>query len=1092
MNFTELFIRRPVMTSLLMLAILAFGVLGYRDLAVSDLPNVDFPTIQVSASLPGASPDTMASAVATPLEKQFTTIAGLDSMTSTSSLGSTQITLQFNLGRNIDSAALDVQAAITSASNQLPPNMPSPPTFRKVNPADSPILFLALTSPTLPLSQVDDYAESLLGEQISMVPGVAQVGVFGSMKYAVRVAVNPEELASRQIGIDEVASAIQNANVNLPMGTLYGAHKAFNVQSNGQLMKAAAYRPLIVAYRNGAPVRLDQVATVTDSVQDDRVMNWINAVPGIILAVQRQPGSNTIDIVNAVRSMLPRFRSIMPPAMHLAVEYDKSISIRESVNDVKFTLLLAIALVVLVIFLFLRNASATLIPSLALPMAIIGTFAVMYLLGYTVDNLSLLALTLSVGFVVDDAIVMLENIVRHMEMGKGVLEASLEGSKEIGFTIISMTCALAAVFIPVFFMGGILGRLLHEFAVVIISAVLVSGLVSLTLTPMLCSRYLRPEHGRQHGWFYRKLESMLDSSLRFYGATLRWSLNHRVLIMFFGLLTLFGTAWEFWIIPKGFLPEEDSSEIVAFTEANQGISFSAMKAHQEAVNQVINADPNTLEFFSDISDSNSNGLNNGSAYIHLKEPNDRPWTNSPTYAHLVAEFGHTPVLGSIVGFVRPVFEHHMTIQNIMDELQPKLNRIPGVRVFLQNPPAIRIGGHLTKSQYQFTLSSPDQDALYKFAQMMEAKMKKMPDLADVTTDLQIKNPQANVVVDRDQASALGVTPEQVESALYSAYGQRQISTIYTPNNEYWVILQVQDKFQSDPNMLNDLYIRSSTGQLIPLSAVSKFTTSLGPLTVDHTGQLPSVTISFDLPPGVALGQAVNDVQNLAKQILPISITTSFQGSAQAFQQSLTGLGVLLITAVLVIYLVLGILYESFVHPITILTGLPAAVFGGLATLSLFHMQLDIYGFVGLIMLIGIVKKNAIMVVDFSLEHQRTTGDSAIEAAYQGSIIRFRPIMMTTAAAIMGTIPIAIGFGAGADARRPLGLSVVGGLIFAQFVTLYVTPVFYTYMDVFLQWRRKARAKAREFGPQPENQAAHDAVIARHRQIGSEPQHLTHD
>ncbi|MGH9736936.1 MAG: efflux RND transporter permease subunit, partial [Candidatus Acidiferrales bacterium] len=901
------------MTSLVMLAILAFGILGYRDLAVSDLPNVDFPTIQVSASLPGASPETMGSSVATPLEKQFTTIAGLDSMTSTSSLGNTSITLQFNLNRNIDSAALDVQAAITSASNQLPPNMPSPPTFRKVNPADSPVLFLALTSATLPVSEVDEYAETLLGEQISMVPGVAQVGVFGSMKYAVRVEANPEELASRRIGIDELAQAIQSANVNMPMGTLYGQHKAFNIQSNGQLTDAAHYRPMIVAYRNGAPVRLDQVATVLDSVQDDKVMNWINAEPGIILAVQRQPGSNTIDIVNAVRSLLPRFRSIMPPAMHLAVEYDKSISIQESVSDVKFTLFLAIVLVVLVIFLFLRNASATLIPSLALPMAIIGTFAVMYLLDYTVDNLSLLALTLSVGFVVDDAIVMLENIVRHMEMGKGVLEAALDGSKEIGFTIVSMTLALAAVFLPVFFMGGILGRLLHEFAVVIISAVLVSGLVSLTLTPMLCSRYLRGEHGRTHGWFYRKLEGILDTSLRWYGLTLRWCLSHRGLVMLFGLLTLFGTAWEFWIIPKGFLPEEDSSEVVVFSEANQGISFDAMMAHQQAVNKILLDDPNTLEFFSNISDSNSDGLNNGRAYVHLKEPRDRPWTDNPKYDHLVAEFGHTPILSSLVGLIRPIFERHMSIQDITDELQPKLSRVPGVRVFLQNPPAIRIGGHLTKSQYQFTLSSPDQDALYKFSQVMETKLKELPDLTDVTTDLQIKNPQANVVVDRDQASALGVTPEQVENALYSAYGQRQISTIYTPNNEYWVILQVQDKFQSDPNMLNDLYIRSSGGQLIPLSAVSRFTTGLGPLTVNHTGQLPSVTISFDLPPGVALGRAVSDVQNAAK-FLPISISTSFQGSAQAFQQSLTGLGLLLITAVLVIYLVLGILYESYVHP----------------------------------------------------------------------------------------------------------------------------------------------------------------------------------
>jgi HAE1 family hydrophobic/amphiphilic exporter-1 len=880
------------------------------------------------------------------------------------------------------------------------------------------------------------------------------------MKYAVRVQVDPDELASRRIGIDEVAQAIQNANVNMPMGTLYGAHKAFNVESNGQLTDAARYRPLIIAYRNGAPVRLDQVATVADSVQDNHLANWINAVPGIILAVQRQPGTNTIRIVDSIRKLLPRFHSILPPAMILTVEHDKSISIRQSVNDVKFTLFLAICLVVLVIFLFLRNLSSTLIPSLALPMAIIGTFAVMYLLGYTIDNLSLLAMTLSVGFVVDDAIVMLENIVRHMEMGKGVMEAALAGSREIGFTIVSMTLALAAVFIPVFFMGGILGRLLHEFAVVIISAVLVSGFVSLTLTPMLCSRYLRPEHEKAHGWLYRKLEAVLNTSLRWYGTSLRLALRHRVLVMLLGVLVLFGTAWEFWAIPKGFLPEEDTAEIVAFSEANQGISFNAMKAHQQVLNQIVLHDPNTMQFFSTISASSSSGLNTGRVYIHLKEVDERPWSDSPGYDRLLAEYGHTPVVGFLVRHIRPLFEHHMTIPDIMAEMQPKFDRVPGVRVYQQNPPAIRIGGQLTKSQYQFTLSSPRTDDLYKFSQLLESKLEQLPGITDVATDLQIKNPQANVIVDRDKASSLGVTPQQIENALYTAYGQRQVSTIYTPNNEFWVILQVQDRFQSDPDVLSNLYIRSSTGQLIPLSAVSKITTSLGPLSVNHTGQLPSVTISFDLAPGVALGQAVDAVQKLANSILPITITTSFQGSAQAFQQSLTGLGILLITAVLVIYLVLGVLYESYIHPITILSGLPAAAFGGLLTLSLFHMQLDLYGFVGLIMLIGIVKKNAIMMVDFALDLERKGGQSASESIYQGSIIRFRPIMMTTAAAIMGTLPIAIGFGAGADSRRPLGLCVVGGLVFAQFVTLYLTPVFYTYMDAFLKWRHKVPRAAR--------------------------------
>ena len=1053
MRLSELFIRRPVMTSLVMLAILLFGILGYRNLAVSDLPNVDFPTIQVSAGLPGASPETMSSSVATPLEKQFTAIAGLDSMTSTSALGDTQITLQFDLSRNIDSAALDVQTAISAAANQLPPNLPSPPTFRKVNPADQAIFLLAVTSPTLPLYEVDKYAENLIAEQISMVPGVAQVNVNGSAKYAVRVQLDPQALASRQIGIDEVEQAIQNANVNLPMGTLYGAHKAYNIQSNGQLSDAAVYRPLIVAYRNGAPVRLDQVATVSNGIQDLYVANWINNIPGIMLAVQRQPGTNTIDIVNDIRALIPHFYASLPPSIHLSVEYDRSISIRQSVNDVKFTLLLAIFLVILVIFLFLRNASATLIPSLALPMAIMGTFAVMYLLGYTVDNLSLLALTLSVGFVVDDAIVMLENIVRHMEMGKGALLAAFDGSREVSFTILSMTLSLGAVFLPVFFMPGVFGRLLHEFAVVIISAVLVSGFVSLTLTPMLCRLYLRPEHEREHGWMYRKLENVLNTSLRWYGVTLRWSLQHRVLVMLFGVLILVGTAWEFWVIPKGFLPEEDSSRIAVSTEANQGISFDSMKAHQEAVNRILEDDPSVVQFFSGISSSGSSGLNNGRAFLHLKDRPDRPWTDSPAYDRLVARYGHVAILGDLVRFVRPLFEHHLTIDEVMAGLQPKLNRVTGMRVFLQNPPTIRIGGQFTKSLYQFTLSSPDTEQLYKYAGMLEAKMKTLPSLDDVTSDLQVKNPQANVVVDRDKASAFGVTPQQVENALYSAYGQRLVSPIYTSDNEYWVVMQVQDRFQRDPGMLSEIYVHSSSGQLVPLAAVSKFSTGVGPLTVNHTGQLPSVTISFNLMPGVALGQAVNEVQGLAKSMLPISINTSFQGAAQAFQQSLAGLGMLLIMAVLVIYIVLGILYESYIHPITILTGLPAAVFGGLATLSLFHVQLDIYGFVGLIMLIGIVKKNAIMMVDFALDFERKGDCTASESAYQGCMIRFRPIMMTSACTIMGTLPIAIGFGAGAGVRRPLGLCVVGGLLFAQFVTLYLTPVFYTYMDAFLKWRR---------------------------------------
>ena len=1071
MSIAERFITRPVMTSLVMLAILLFGIVAYQNLAVSDLPNVDFPTINVSASLSGANPETMASAVATPLEKQFTTIAGLDSMTSTSALGNTQITLQFDLSRNVDAAAQDVQAAITSASNQLPPNMPTPPTFRKVNPADQPILFLALTSPTLPLSKVDEYAETLLGEQISMVSGVAQVSVFGSTKYAVRIQLDPMEMASRQIGIDEVTQAVQAGNVNLPTGTLYGQSKAYNVQANGQLTDAALYKQLIVAYRNGSPVRLSDLGNVFDSIQDARLSNWINATPGIILAVQRQPGTNTIEIVNAIKQLLPKFRAIMPPAMHLAIEYDRSITINQSVNEVKFSLFLAITLVVLVIFLFLRNVSATIIPSLALPMSIIGTFAVMYLLGYTVDNLSLLAMTLSVGFVVDDAIVMLENIVRHMEHGEGVMEAALNGSREIGFTIVSMTCSLAAVFIPVFFMGGILGRLLHEFAVVIISAILVSGVVSLTLTPMLCSRFLRPHVGERHGRMYNALERMFAKILRSYEVSLHWAMRHRLAVMAVGVLLLAATAWQFWVIPKGFLPDEDISEVVGFDEANQGISFDAMKAHQEKVNQIVLSDPNTLEFFSSIQASGTSGLNIGRFFDHMKDPSERPWTQNATYERWEAEYGQYALLRPILHAVRPLFEHHMTISDIIQELEPKLNAIPGIRVYLQNPPSIRIGGQLTKSLYQFTLVSPDTGELYKYAQIMNDKMKDLPGLQDVTTDLQIKNPQVNVNIDRDKASALGVTPSQIENALFTAYGQRQVSTIYAPNNEYWVIMELEPQYQRDPQMLSYLYIRSTNGQLVPLNAVASLTTSLGPLTVNHTGQLPSVTISFNLKPGVALGEAVNEIQSLAANTLPITVSTNFQGTAQAYQQSLKGLGMLLVMAILVIYIVLGVLYESFIHPLTILSGLPAAAFGALLTLMAFHMQLDLFGFVGIIMLIGIVKKNAIMMVDFALELERKGELNAADAVVQGCLIRFRPIMMTTMAAIMGTLPIALGVGAGAASRRPLGLSVVGGLILAQIVTLYLTPVFYTYMDSLQTWlshgkRKTTTERAAELASRP--------------------------
>jgi hydrophobic/amphiphilic exporter-1 (mainly G- bacteria), HAE1 family len=1060
MNIAELFIKRPIMTTLVMVAIFLAGVLGYRSLAVSDLPNVDFPTIDVSASLPGANPDTMAAAVATPLEKQFSTIAGIDSMTSTSTLGATDITLQFDLSRNIDGAAQDVQAAISRVQGQLPPNMPSPPTFSKDNPADQPVYFLALSSKTLPLYVVDQYAETLLGQRLSMVKGVAQVQVFGSQKYAVRIQLDPRALASRQIGIDEVTTAVQNANVNLPTGTLYGAHHAFAVQANGQLTRASLYRPLVVAYRNGSPVRLDELGNVSDSVQDDKIWNYYNDEHAVILAIRRQPGTNTVEVVQGVKQVLPQFKAVLPPSVNMVEIYDRSAGITDSVNDVKSTLFIAIVLVIMVIFLFLRNLSATVIPSIALPMSIVATFAVMYLLNYTIDNLSLMALTLSVGFVVDDAIVMLENIVRHMEAGEGAMEAALKGSREIGFTIVSMTISLMAVFIPVLFMGGIIGRLLHEFSVVIMMAVLVSGFVSLTLTPMLCSRFIHPQHDRKHGSVYMSLERVFDRLLGMYERSLQWSLSHRVLVMVVSVVILGITVWQFMVIPKGFLPEVDASTLQAYTMAEQGISFDAMKAHQDQLTQIMVQDPYRRGFFSSLG-TVGGSANTGFIFIHLKPPDERPMIQSAAMMRIEKEYGGVPVLGGVLHTIAPWFAHHATIDEVMQELRMKFAKIPGIAVYIRNPPPIQIGGQVTNSPYQLSLQSPDTEQLYSMATEFEQKMQALPGITDVTSDLQIKNPQVDVNIDRDKASALGVTAAQIEDALYTAYGQRQVSTIYAPNDEYWVLMELEDQYQRDPNALSLLYIRSSTGNLVPLNAVASVGTSLGPLSVNHLGQLPAVTISFNLKPGVAIGQAVDEINGLTRE-LPASISSQFQGTAQAFESSLTGLGILLLIAILVIYIVLGILYESFIHPITILSGLPSAAFGALLTLQIFGYSLDLYGFVGVIMLIGIVKKNAIMMVDFAITREHE-GKSAADAVYEGCVVRFRPIMMTTMAALMGTLPIALGFGATAESRRPLGLAVCGGLIFSQMVTLYLTPVFYTYMDTFQGWLERRFGRLAGFG-----------------------------
>ena len=1030
MNIAQPFIRRPVMTTLSSLAIVLFGLMAYRYLPVNDLPNVDFPTIVVGASLPGASPETMASSVATPLEKQFSTIAGLNSMTSSNIHGSTNITLQFDLTRNIDAAAQDVQAAIAETQAQLPQGMPSPPSYRKVNPADQPILYLGLSSKTMPISQVDEYAETYLAERISMVSGVAQVQVYGSQKYAVRIQLDPKALATRGIGINEVSQAIQDANVDMPTGTLYGAHQAFTVQAHGQLTNAAAYRPLIVAYENGSPVRIEDIGRVLDSVQNDKTAGWSNGERSVVLAVQRQPGTNTVQVVDNVMRLLPAFRAEVPAALHINTLGDHAETIRAAVNDVQFTLLLTIFLVVMVIFIFLRNLSATIIPSLALPMSIIGTFAVMWALDYSLDNLSLMAITLAVGFVVDDAIVILENIVRHMEMGKDVLTASLDGAAEIGFTILSMTFSLAAVFIPVLFMGGILGRLLHEFAVTIGAAILVSGFVSLTLTPMLCSRFLRPPKSERHGRLYAVTERYFDRMLDAYQRSLTWVMRHRRATMYFSGALLLATMYMFYAIPKGFLPSEDADQLIIFTLAAQGISYDSMVEHQLAAASLIKDDPNIRSYFVSVGSGGPGGAtNSGIIFLHLQ----------------------------------PRSERKLSVDQLITKWRPVLNSVPGLRAFLQNPPPIPIGAQFTRSMYQMNLQSPNTVTLYKYAPILESKLRMLPDLRGVNSDLQVENPQVTVDIDRDKAHSLGISAQAIEDALYDAYGSRQVSTIYAPNNEFWVIMEVLPEYQSNPSTLPFLYVRSSGGQLVPLDTVVKFTRSLGPLQINHSGQLPSATISFNVAPGVSLGKALAEVKRVSAETLPDSITTSFGGTAEAFESSLGGLGVLLVMTILVIYLVLGVLYESFVHPITILSGLPSAGFGALLTLWVFGMELDLFAFVGVIMLVGLVKKNAIMMIDFALDAQRTEGKSPTEAIFEGCIVRFRPIMMTTMAALMGTLPIAIGLGAGAEARRPLGVAVVGGLFFSQFLTLYITPVFYTYMEAFLE-RFNAWREGREFVP----------------------------
>jgi len=1026
MNVSRIFIVRPIATTVLVAAIIIFGLIAFRGLPVNELPNVDFPTISVTADLPGANPNIMATTVATPLERQFSQIAGIDSMSSVSSNGRTRVTLQFSLNRDIDAAAQDVQTAISQTLRRLPDGM-DPPTLRKVNPADAPIMFLALTARTLPLPALDEFADTNIAQRFSMLNGVAQVQVFGSQRYAVRVFLDPEAMSKRGLGLERVVSAIQNANSNLPSGVLQGAARDFTVKSSATLQRAENFNNLIVAYKDGMPVRLSDVGRAVDGIENAKIKSWLNNERAIVLAIYRQPGANTVEVAKSLRALFPEIEASAPAGVRIHVVNDRSEFIEASISEVEFHLGLSIVLVVLVILVFLRNARSTLITALILPTSIIATFGVMYVLGYSLNNLSLMAIILAVGFVVDDAIVVLENITRHMEMGKDRMTAALEGAQEIGFTVLSMTVSLAAVFIPILFMEGMLGRLFREFAVSVGVAVLVSGLISLSMTPMMCSLMLKAHGDEKHGRVYMALERVFDTTRDWYGSSLRWTIQRPALMLVGSILFLVFTVLLYQAVPQGFIPRQDTGVFFGNTRAPEGIPFNELEKRQTLAAEIIQKNPNVEAVMSTAGQGTGGvvGSNIGRIIVRLKPRSER-----------------TAGADSVIQELRRSFA----------------GGAQGLRVFMNNPPAIRIGGLISTSDYQLVLQGSNQNQLYEASQALEGRLRESRLLQDVNSSLELRNPEIQIDILRDRAAVLGVSSQQVESALYNAYGGRRISTLYGATDQYNVLLELDPKFQRDINALRSLFVQSSTGQMIPIQAVADIKMGVGPVSVSHYGQLLSVVLSFNLAPGLSIGDAVTHVKELAGETLPAGVTFSVAGNAQAFEEAFRTLPILLLITVLVIYMVLAILYEHYGHPITILTALPFAGFGALLMLLIAGQELNVFSFVGIILLVGLVKKNGIMMVDFAIQLEREKGLSAAEAIVEASMVRFRPIMMTTMAAIFATLPLAFGTGTGSEMRQPLGIAVVGGLVFSQMLTLYVTPTFYVSMDRITTFFRRRRGE----------------------------------